>query len=391
MDIYNRLYRHRTGSASPVEDFLTEALADIFNRLPMAERTELLVRILPKTCSSLLQNKCKAAKQIEAMTQVPIITAGSVKRPDMIVYLDNRKPLVLFEVKINARLPEHQLETYSEWMSSQCSSSGDWPGAVVLLTHKTLAPEGFENDGGKGQSIIRVTRTWKDIGDWLANNLDLKKSETTHCALASDFTRFLERHGLMTDFMTSRDLAVTALFVPAYGALTHTFKTVISAVILKYPKSKSGNVHLDFWPPGNSYSAWYYLNTTVNAVGSKFYIAIGICFPDQGVLEFSEPVGLPKHEPFFFAMFEDNFGQKKASELLSEIPEGWIEAQDENGGYPAVVTRAVSQFEADPDLRAQSLIAWALKEVGRVVACIPNFETASVEEISEEAEEEGEG
>jgi hypothetical protein len=69
--------------------------------------------------------------------------------------------------------------------------------------------------------------------------------------------------------------------------------------------------------------------------------------------------------------------------LLSEIPDRWVEIDED---YTAVVTRAVSQFEADPDIRAQSLIAWAQEEVGRAVACIPNFEAAPVENISEEAE-----
>ena len=77
---------------------------------------------------------------------------------------------------------------------------------------------------------------------WLANNPDLNKSETAHRALASDFNHFLEGQGLMTSFMTSRDLAATALFMPGYRALEHTITTVISEVASKYPKSKGGSV-----------------------------------------------------------------------------------------------------------------------------------------------------
>jgi hypothetical protein len=41
MDIYRRLYKYReTPSLSPRENFLTEALADIFNRLPREKRIE---------------------------------------------------------------------------------------------------------------------------------------------------------------------------------------------------------------------------------------------------------------------------------------------------------------------------------------------------------------
>jgi hypothetical protein len=74
MDIYSRLYKFReTASVSPVENFLTEALADIFNRLPMPIRTELLVRMLPASCSSRLQNKI--------MSQVRAISAPPPRTP----------------------------------------------------------------------------------------------------------------------------------------------------------------------------------------------------------------------------------------------------------------------------------------------------------------------
>lgn len=380
MGIYSRLSRYRdTPSLSQSENFLTEALADLFNRLPLQIRIEFLVWMLPSSCSGRLRNKCKEGKQIKALTQVSIVVAGLVKRPDMIVYLDS-KPLVLFEVKVDAALQEHQLKTYSVWMGSQCS--GDWPGAVVFLTHRTRAPDGFENDGRKDNSVIGVARTWNYIGGWLANNLDLNQSEMTHCALASDFSHFLERQGLMTDFMTLRHLAATELFMPAYRALAHTFDTVIREIALKYPKSKGGNFHTDFWLD-NSYIGWYYLNSSLNPVGSKFWISVGIWFPGQkGALGSDDPARLPTHEPFFFVRIEDDWGNKKVCELLSKTPEGWVEI---NEGCSVAVTRAVSQFEADPDVRVQSLIAWAQEVVGRAVACIPNFEAAPVENISEEA------
>jgi hypothetical protein len=404
MGIYSRLYTYReTPSLSPVENFLTEALADIFNRLPRPLQIEFLVRMLPTSCSERLQNKCKDGKKIEAITQVSIVAGESVKRPDMILYLD-AKPLILFEVKVGAAVQEHerkdsggierpveadiseivvqsQLKTYSEWIGSQ--RSGDWSGAVVFLTHRTLTPEGFENEGREGNSVIGVTRTWKDIGDWIANNLDLNQSETTHCALASDFNGFLEEEGLMTDFITSRDLAATALFMPAYEPLTHTFRTVISAVASKYPKSKGGNVHLEFWPGANVYWAWYYLNSKLNPSDNKFYIAIGICFP-EGSHESELLVGLPKHEPFFFVYIADDWEKVMASKLLSKVPKGWQGVYDD---FDLIVTRPVSKFDPDPDVRALSLIDWAQEEVGRAMACIPKFEAAPIQKIQEAAED----
>jgi hypothetical protein len=59
--------------------------------------------MLPSSCSGRLRNKCKDEKQIKALTQVPIVVPGFMKRPDMLVHLDS-KPLVLFELKFDAAL-----------------------------------------------------------------------------------------------------------------------------------------------------------------------------------------------------------------------------------------------------------------------------------------------
>src|SRR5882762_7313672 len=108
MDIYSRLYKYRDRPLlSPLENFLTEALADIFNRLPTPLQIELIVQMLPPSCSERLRNKCKDGKKIEARTQVSIVAVGSVKRPDIIVCLDG-KPLILFEVKYDAPLRVHR-------------------------------------------------------------------------------------------------------------------------------------------------------------------------------------------------------------------------------------------------------------------------------------------
>ena len=65
------------------------------------------------------------------------------------------------------------------------------------------------------------------------------------------------------------------------------------------------------------------------------------------------------YEPFFFVEIADDWGNKKVSELFNITLKGWVELDE---GYTAVVTRAVSLFEAEPDARAQSLIAWASAE-----------------------------
>ena len=179
MDIYSRLYKYRDRpSGSPLENFLTEALADIFNRLPMSIQTEFLIWMMPESCRSRLRDKCMDGKPIKAETQVPIVAAGSVKRPDIIVYLDD-EPLILIEVKVDAALQEHILEGRAvEPIQGEVSEIvfqsrlqvllPDWmvprrgtevTGAIVFLdTWDTSTRHGFENDGREGNNSGAVSR-----------------------------------------------------------------------------------------------------------------------------------------------------------------------------------------------------------------------------------------
>jgi hypothetical protein len=70
--------------------------------------------------------------------------------------------------------------------------------------------------------------------------------------------------------------------------------------------------------------------------------------------------------------------------LLSKVPKGWQGIYDD---FDMIVTRPVSKFEPDPDIRAQLLIDWAQEEVGRAVAFIPKFEAAPIQKIQEAAED----
>ena len=183
----------------------------------------------------------------------------------------------------------------------------------------------------------------------------------------------------MTSFMTSRDLAATALFMPGYRALDHTIKTVISEVAKKYPEPKSGNGGSGFSPDYNSYLAWYYLNNKLNPPNTSFWIRIGICVPDQGALGSENPVGVPRHEPFFFIAFADDPAERRRPLSCSAKSPRVVEI---NEGFDVVIARPVGQFEAAPDI-GQSLITWAQEEVGRAW---PTSRRPPVENVQVEAE-----
>lgn len=174
--------------------------------------------------------------------------------------------------------------------------------------------------------------------------------------------------------MTSRDLAAAELFMPSHMALQHTLAFVAKGVLAKYPNSRGGNVHVEFWNEGGVYWSWFFLNEKLNLPKSEFSLAFGICFPDAGTFGSDDGDKLPRHEPFFFVLLRDDLRKRKASELLTTTPEGWFQISKE---HEAVVVRRISQFDADPDTRAAEIMAWAQLEVGRLVALIAGFGVAT--------------
>jgi hypothetical protein len=88
------------------------------------------------------------------------------------------------------------------------------------------------------------------------------------------------------------------------------------------------------------------------------------------------------HSSLFF--FADDWENEPTSKLLSKMPKGWQGLYDD---FDVIITRPVSQFDADPDIRAQSLLDWVLGEVGRPIACIPNYEAVTLQKIKQAAED----
>lgn len=200
-----------------------------------------------------------------------------------------------------------------------------------------------------------------------------QNDERHHVSIADDETD-LGGHSPMTEFMTSRDLAAAELFMPSQMALRHTLSSVAKGVLEKYPNSRGGNVHVEFWTEGGVYWSWYFLNQKLNLPRSEFSLAFGICFPEAGSFGGADAGKLPQHEPFFFILLRDDLRKRRASELLTTTPEGWFQINKE---HEAVVVRPISQFDADPDLRAAEITPWAQLEVGRLVALIDGLGAAA--------------
>lgn len=149
MNLYGRLFKYRQRETrSPLEDFLSEALADLLGRVPPP-----VGRVIVATMLGGGAEVCDATKALwpddakaEWITQQPVAVGETMRYIDLTLRINDRAVLAI-ENKVAAGFRESQLSDYSGWISAQASPS--WGGAMIVLTHTTPAPEDF-SDGGPG-------------------------------------------------------------------------------------------------------------------------------------------------------------------------------------------------------------------------------------------------
>ena len=380
----SRLFTYRElPTLSPLENFLTEAFAALFQRLPADLKRSLVAKIIPPTALMAFDVACPDIDHLQISTQVVIPYSY---RPDVVFSVDDR-PLIAVEIKVGAGLQEHtlktgvagevetsrnQLESYAEWIREENAKRHDaWRGSVALLTAHTNAPPDFVD--GRPDGIARSTWSWKEFGDWIVENVDMDQSARTHCALAADIYLFLEEQKLMSRHFTARDLAAATLYVSSSPTLPKSFKEAILAVAKHVPKLSAGRqVHTDFWADINGFAGWFYFARALRRRPARPALSVGVCF-EIGTYWSADQKKLPRHEPFFFVDCSDEQGKWTARQILTGIPDGWIEAKE---GKHALCVRPVREFPDDPDERIVALKSWATKAVDQLTAYVPGYDDA---------------
>jgi hypothetical protein len=101
--LYGRLFKYRERKArTPLENFLTEALADLINRLPKDELDDFVASLLLDADAAEAWRDLTARGQVKisCRTQFPI-TSGSIL--DILFVADDATPLLVIENKVPAR------------------------------------------------------------------------------------------------------------------------------------------------------------------------------------------------------------------------------------------------------------------------------------------------
>jgi len=229
--MYGRLFKYRESpKRTPLEDFLTEALADFINRLPSSIRSSFIGELfIPQTASQEWASLNAADAVITANTQYQIEDG----RIDLLI-LVNGTPTIVIENKVSAPFTsnhgaEDQLIRYGRWLQGQCPLK--WPSTLCLLTHITPSPRDFLSEGARHlYQVHSKVCSWSRLGrklDEIARSEwnDVWEIERTRF-LAQELFTFLRERGMTGEYAGLDEFAAAFLYLKAADKMEHTFETI---------------------------------------------------------------------------------------------------------------------------------------------------------------------
>lgn len=341
--LYGRLFTYRQRAArSPLEDYLTEALADLLNRMPEQLAREAAHRLLGGRADvrDALAAVWPAGANVSWITQW-VIDGG--KRPDLVFTVD-RRPVLVVENKIAAGFQHHgesdngqdQLATYAKWIGS--GQDPQWGGGIALLTHWTPAPLGFTTDDSSYACNFRNVVRWADLARWLSTKARLADDQSAAwIMLTHELNAFLQEQNMDSDLATTRDFAALQLYVASADRVRNTIERLWEgARSLWLPLCQGANYPLEV--SSRYHCVWKY-RYLARVDPKKGYLAVGVRFPDGGgyLAELSQD-----GEPYVFVELSSEASASPVADL--ELPDPWV-------SYDGVhlAKRRLHDLPADPD------------------------------------------
>ncbi len=364
--LYGRLFMYRERpNRSPLEDFLTEGLADLLGRLPHSVCRDLVLNMLGGRADveTDLAQVWAPGKTPRWSTQ-KVIAGG---RLDLLLEIDGQAAVVI-ESKIAAGFQDHkdedtghsrhQLKTYGEWIGK--SADPRWGGALILLTHWTPAPPNFLHARGPYGCRHRGVTRWSDLSRCLSALVRLPEHAGTGWAmLAKDFITFLKEMNMDSELATSQDLAALQIYVASADRVRNTVEQI-------WEGSR------DIWKPiciqkdmplevSTSYGCVWKYRYLVRSDLRNCYIAAGLRFPNiGGHTAYAELT----HEPYLFVEIGSDSNRSPIDDL--QLPSDWKVSVDLR-----LATLPMRSLSIDPELfisEAKSWVSQRIKESARQIA-----------------------
>lgn len=386
--IYGKLFKRReTETRRPLEDFLTEALADVLNRAPRKEVVSFVgAYFLPRTADANSEwekfNASTEAKRLRWSTQRRT-TCG--KFVDLLLEAGDdgdagswRKVLVV-ENKVMSGLSRHsveefegaadrsessrdQLATYGSWLAAQVAQDPfGWDGAIALLTHACPAPVGF---GQRDRATYGVpwqrTCAWHQVWRWLFN-----KAATASAAgapswqvLAGELAEFIMENGMASETMTPHDLVVAEVYAPSADRMHASFRRVRMKLkaFRKDVANREQSSGAEFDASLGIIWEWGYLAAPYRpSPQHRWYVAWGIRFATIATRWTSAEPPLPGAAHAFVVLEADEDVRHTAFLERDAIPAGWSTAREGS----LIAAHPMHEFGSSaPDEMTDAWVEW---------------------------------
>ena len=322
--LYLRLLQNQSSDEREnLENFLSEGLCDLLNRLSRNEQTTLLTRLLSLDSLDLK----KGTLHWEA--QVGVETLCGFKYPDIVGFMGNTPQLVI-ESKVNAEYTWCQDE-HGNWVH-QLAAYGNWlnkinpKGVLVLLTSGTKPPHGFigsEGDQEFGTQARRVI-TWQALHDVL--------HQVTELNLAKDFRLFLRERSLAVDNPTRQDFGTLEIYFSGpHQRIIRVLSTIRENLKGHFKNGFSWGLEEKYMYKGVAFEAsasLIYSYGFLNVPGYEYY-HWGVRFPieERDGWEFAHMFPNQPGQPYIYCGYSTR-DKDRAQHFIDNMPDNWLPNQD---------------------------------------------------------------
>ena len=413
MSLYGNLFKYREReNHGPLENFLTEALADLLNRMPKDDVVDLVSELFlagdDLSCKAWL-TYIHAKKRLEWITQK---RAGS-GRPDILLQVDGI-PTLIVESKIGAKISEretngdtdepvtrdderasqeqetfnsNQLIDYGKWLRNKRQNES-WGGALVLLTLRTLPPIDYGRAdlryGVRCQSVCN----WRKLWQWLDRKQTLDngrspgdKDKDAWRGFCKELTAFLEENNMSEKMLMQRDIAAMELSLPTWRIMEELLKRCTEAASKQLSstdfkiKRPDSQIH-----PGHSeYEAWVELMPP--SAPERMYVMWGVHFPEAS--PWPKTIQPYPCWPHVFVWVGRDGNVPLPEKPLSSIPkqdrsDDWHVTQD-NEENVIFATRPLHEFPTkigesnEKGIEMEEIVAWVREKVRDIVPVLKKF------------------
>jgi hypothetical protein len=407
MSLYGNLFRFRpSAKRATLEDFLSVALADLMNRMPVEDMANMTSALfVPEEASALWREYLlsNAHAKLSWRTHRTITVGRKSYYPDLTLESANG-PLLIIENKIAApfshanasrtssarsRLPVtfsrdklHQLAVYGHWLTKQCRGK-EWKGALATLTYLTVPPDDFRTGSRKYGVHLPATCRWPQVWRWLTRHCGSNPPGTglqvpVWKTLGAELADFIEDHGMSAEKMTVVDLDALVEFLPhadrvgiAFNEIYVIIKPRLSKLTAgvrqrknsKFPDAFVGVVRDEARFESQLLKGWY--------------IEWGICSRTASWRDTlaMRGVTVPGGTFAYVTIWTDG-AQRMSLRTIPRRPASWAVAEledEKTGEFGLVAAKLLTDFNSDAERLTNEIGHWIADELENITPVLPEF------------------